>query len=205
MLRHGDESTWDDSSNSVVVLEDESDNENELDMEGEVDGFRDEFEKLNNLDVTVNLAYNGNEFLKEVMDNVAYPTHDRFVESTHDIQKCEHESDDKEGNNVEELVVPSYQEAINKVVVDTTTVVVNEPQEKTEGPFVSPSTPAVEDLKNRNTYFKSFATDQEVNVTAGCDNGYSSGTIPKDGTHVFESSFSWLDYVGSSKHNVLET
>ncbi|KAI3763347.1 hypothetical protein L1987_53801 [Smallanthus sonchifolius] len=42
MLRSGDESTGDDSSNSVVVLEDESDNENELDMEGEVDGFRDD-------------------------------------------------------------------------------------------------------------------------------------------------------------------
>ncbi|KAI3671909.1 hypothetical protein L1987_87106 [Smallanthus sonchifolius] len=129
---------WDDSSNFVVVLEDdESDNENELDMEGELDGFRDEFEKLDNLDVTVNLSYNENEFLKEVKDNVASPTHDRFVESIDDIQKCEYEMDNKEGSNVEELLVPSHQEAIIKVVVDTTAEVVNESQEMTEGPVVS--------------------------------------------------------------------
>ncbi|KAI3814295.1 hypothetical protein L1987_19046 [Smallanthus sonchifolius] len=39
-----------------------------------------------------------------------------------------------------ELVVPSYQEAINKIVVDTKAEVVNEPQETTEGPVVSTST-----------------------------------------------------------------
>ncbi|KAI3825253.1 hypothetical protein L1987_06734 [Smallanthus sonchifolius] len=51
-----------------------------------------------------------------------------------------------------ELVVPSHQEAINKVIVDTTAEVVNEPQETMEDPVLSPSTPpALEDLKNWNT------------------------------------------------------
>ncbi|KAI3745340.1 hypothetical protein L1987_58451 [Smallanthus sonchifolius] len=64
-----------------------------------------------------------------------------------------------------ELVVPSHQEAINKFVVDTTAKVVNGPQETTEGPIMFPSTPpAVEDLKNRNTYFKSFTLNLDVNV-----------------------------------------
>ncbi|KAI3821340.1 hypothetical protein L1987_08906 [Smallanthus sonchifolius] len=83
-----------------------------------------------------------------------------------------------------ELVVPSFQEAINKVVVDVTVEVVNDPQETIEAPVMSPSTPpAVEDLKNID--FKSFTSDLEVNVAAGCDNGSSSGMIPKGGTHVF--------------------
>ncbi|KAI3777089.1 hypothetical protein L1987_46883 [Smallanthus sonchifolius] len=55
------------------------------------------------------------------------------------------------------------EEAINKIVVVTTAEVVKKLQETKEGLVVSLSTPlALENVKNWNTNFKSFASDLEV-------------------------------------------
>ncbi|KAI3813381.1 hypothetical protein L1987_18103 [Smallanthus sonchifolius] len=114
------------------------------------------------------------------------------IEELNDQEKSKVEHVTTESKHVEavavELVVPSHQETINKVVIDTMAEVVNESQETTEGLVASPSTPpTMKDLKNRNTNIKSFASDLEVNVVAWCDNGSSSGTIPKGPRGNFEA------------------